>query len=147
MLRFNPVVQNGLFQVTLGAVTKKYRAVDSAEAKWKLCRFVGVDLCSATSQIDVVVVEPTQREGGTQVKTTTKPATPRDRKALAMRLEALPRLEAENARLREALQAIADRQPSKLLKAWNITPVSHPRQCNLSDNTRELARAALKVSP
>lgn len=39
---YNPVVKNGLFEVSVYGTTKKYRAIDAAEAKFKLQKFIGI---------------------------------------------------------------------------------------------------------
>ena len=58
--KYNPVVRNGLFQVSLGGVVRRYRAVDETEAKYKLARFIGINGNQFyPTEMDVVVIEPT----------------------------------------------------------------------------------------
>lgn len=38
MLEYNPIVKMGLFEITDGINTKRYRAVDPAQAIWKFCQ-------------------------------------------------------------------------------------------------------------
>lgn len=58
---FNPVVRNGLFEVSGFGVVKAFRAVDAAEAKFKFARFVAREFEDVAREAKVRVVEPTRR--------------------------------------------------------------------------------------
>ncbi len=62
-LVFAPVVRKGLYEVSFGRRAKRFRAVDSAEAKFKFAKHFSVAF--APSYFAAVAVEKTIRvEGG-----------------------------------------------------------------------------------
>lgn len=59
-LVYDPVIKNGLYEVSLQGITKRYRAVDVAEAKWKLSRFLKT--AHNPANIACKVIEKTLRQ-------------------------------------------------------------------------------------
>jgi hypothetical protein len=59
---FNPVVRNGLFQVSYGGFTKSYRRTVGYEAKYALLNRIGVEATrEVLAECQVVELEPTKR--------------------------------------------------------------------------------------
>lgn len=62
MLSYNPVIKLGFFSVWLGHQHRNFSAVDSAEAKYKLLKDLGLTATAADLQaVRVCELAPTQR--------------------------------------------------------------------------------------
>jgi len=61
--RFDPVVKNGLFEVSYRQTVRRFRAVDSAQAKWKLIQRIKGGVVTP-GMVGSKVIEPTLRRSG-----------------------------------------------------------------------------------